>query len=432
MKVIFGFLIFFSGAAIFAQSMDYRNSNRFSPNEYLFKQHGLGKDPIFDQYRSVELNVDLGIGSDCGRINFDQTLRASLKNLLDAKYFGDMGRNIIASSPMLLTCYMSPTWCSILKNMRLKANMLAGMRLDQCSLVDKYVDSRVEDFYRERQQCVHKAIQNNGGDMETAMEDCKNYWDADLSNWAGNKFGKSQSNKLLESSAKWQGMTDNDSNDLLGLVKSVVGDSVITRGNVSVDYGPRSVKLTPRTYLSSLRQEKFQKISGLLKKVENAGMGTSVYRVVTEHDLKELNGDVASGAVDYETLQSLLFMPYRVREAAMTKLSDALAMPTFTEKMSQSLDFMTRVTQNVNLPDNRKTEAEQKRKALKEQIEMTMLLEGKKSEPLNTVLKQISEEGQRYENVARGHRINTNAAVRQGEATKARLKDCADDILCGD
>ncbi|MEK7084249.1 MAG: hypothetical protein AAB932_03385, partial [Patescibacteria group bacterium] len=65
-----------------------------------------------------------------------------------------------------------------------------------------------------------------------------------------------------------------------------------------------------------------------------------------------------------QTLQSLLYMPYHTREVALRKLSDALAMPTFTEKMDQSLDFMTRVTQNVHLPDNRKKEAEQKARRL--------------------------------------------------------------------
>jgi hypothetical protein len=431
MRILILWVLFFA-PALHAESLDYRNSNRFSPNEYLFKQHGFGKDPIFDQYRSVELNLNLGIGSDCGRINFDQTIKASLRNLLDAKYFGDIGKNIVASAPMLLTCYMSPTWCSILKNFHLNANMLSGMRLDQCSLVDKYVDSRVEDFYRERQHCVHQSIQNNGGDMEAAMESCKNYWNADLSNWAGAKFGKSGTNRLLESSAQWQGMTDSESTDLLNIVKSVVGDSIVTKGNVSVDYGPRNTILTPRTYLTSLREDKYKKLTTLLKKVESAGSSASVYRVINDRDLKDLNGDVSIGAVDHETLQSLLFMPYRVREAALTKLSDALAMPTFTEKMSQSLDFMTRVTQNVNLPDNRKAEAEQKRKALKEQIEMTMVLEGKRTEPLNNVLMQINTEGEKYEGVARGQKIQINSAVRRGEQSRSALLDCADDILCGD
>jgi hypothetical protein len=212
----------------------------------------------------------------------------------------------------------------------------------------------------------------------------------------------------------------------------VVGDSVVTRGNVSVDYGPRKLNVTPRTLLISLREVKYKTLSDLIRKVESSGSGSNVYGVVTEADLHAVNGGNADGAVDLETMQSLLYMPYRVRDAALTKLADALAMPEFSHKMSQSLDFMTRVTQNVHLPDNRKAEAEQKRKALKEQIEMTMVLEGKRSESLNNVLVQISQEGERYEGVARGHRVNTNKATRRGESNRSSLLDCADDILCGE
>jgi len=329
---------------------------------------------------------------------------------------------------MLLTCYFSPTWCSILKSMRVEANFLSQMRLDQCSLIDKYTDSRVEDFYRERQDCIHKAIESTGGDMEEAMEQCKNHWQANLSNWAGDKFGKADTNRLLESSAKWQGMTDNESNDLLGLVKSFVGDSVVSHGNVSVDYGPRKINFTPRTFLNSLREEKYSALDKIVKKLE--GSKHSAYGV-PDADLKAINGDV-EGGVDRQTLQSLLYMPYHTREVAMRKLSDALAMPTFTDKMDQSLDFMTRVTQNVHLPDNRKKEAEQKRKALKEQIEMTMLLEGQKSQPLNQVLAQINSEGEEYEGVAKDHRVRTNAAIRSDERSRSRLEDCSDDIHCTD
>ncbi len=63
---------------------------------------------------------------------------------------------------------------------------------------------------------------------------------------------------------------------------------------------------------------------------------------------------------------------------------------------------------------------------------MTMLLEAKRTEPLNTVLMQINEEGLKYEDVARGHRIQTNSAVRRGEQSRSALQDCSDDILCGD
>jgi len=172
----------------------------------------------------------------------------------------------------------------------------------------------------------------------------------------------------------------------------------------------------------------------VVKKLESSKQ--SAYGV-SDADLKTINGETGGapgGPIDRQTLQSLLYMPYRTREVAMRKLSDALAMPTFTEKMDQSLDFMTRVTQNVHLPDNRKKEAEQKRKALKEQIEMTMLLEGQKSKPLNQVLAQINSEGEEYEGVAKNHRVKTNEAVRSNEGARSRLLDCSDgnDIFCTD
>lgn len=48
----------------------------------------------------------------------------------------------------------------------MSANFLTQTRLSQCQIIDKYVDSRVEDYYRERQSCVQQSIQRNGGDMD--------------------------------------------------------------------------------------------------------------------------------------------------------------------------------------------------------------------------------------------------------------------------
>ena len=101
---------------VLAVEIDRFSTNQLSPSDYLFGANGKLGDPIFDNYRTIDLNVDIGISSDCGRIDLKNTLQASLKNVLDAKYFGDMGKDIIAASPLLLTCYFSPTWCAILKH----------------------------------------------------------------------------------------------------------------------------------------------------------------------------------------------------------------------------------------------------------------------------------------------------------------------------
>ncbi|MBX9767212.1 MAG: hypothetical protein K2X47_08075, partial [Bdellovibrionales bacterium] len=229
---------------------DYRNKSELRSNAYLFQQQGLKRDPVFDEYRSVDLGINLGVGSDCGRVDFKNTLQATLKNILDSRYFGDMGKDIMAGSPMLLACYFSPTWCAILKHSQINANFMSQMRLNQCALMDKYVDSRVGDFYEERQICVHREIEKNGGNIESAMQTCNSgrMWDTDLTNWAGSKYGeKSNSNKLIESSARWAGFDSAAGSPAVKLVQSLVGDTVVSRGKVSVEYGDKPFGITPRT-----------------------------------------------------------------------------------------------------------------------------------------------------------------------------------------
>ena len=91
-----GWLI--SASPTIAANIDHFSTNTLSPNDYLFGANGSLSDPIFDKYRTIDLNVDIGIGSDCGRISIRNTLRAALKNILDTKYLEDMGRDVLVYS----------------------------------------------------------------------------------------------------------------------------------------------------------------------------------------------------------------------------------------------------------------------------------------------------------------------------------------------
>ena len=86
------------------------------------------------------------------------------------------------------------------------------------------------------------------------MESCGgDYYKADIANWAGN--GSTTENKLLESSAKWAGFRGQDADRVVALAKSLVGDTVIKQGVVSVDFGPHHKPVTPRTHLVELEKE---------------------------------------------------------------------------------------------------------------------------------------------------------------------------------
>ncbi len=418
----------------FADTTRYEHTSKMSPSDYLLQSRDQHSDSVFDQYKTVDLGLSVGVGSDCGRINFTSTLQASLKNILDTKYFGEVGKDILAGSPMLLTCYFSPTWCAILKHSQVNANFMSQMRLNQCALMDKYVDSRVEDYYQERQKCVRKSIDNSRGDLESSMDSCSgnNMWRADLANWAGGKNGETVgTNKLIESSAQWAGFNGDDSRRTLDLVKSMVGDTIVSRGGVSIQYGPRQSALTPRTYLQSLERFTHEALcQKIVKKVETAGMGTSLDLVVSEDDLRKVSPNTEELLVDRQTIRALAYMSPRQRSVACQKLSDAVAMTVFSTDVSRSLDMLTTLAQNPNLPENRKQEIERKRKALKDSVEMSVTLQKQRNDPLNNVLSQINQEGQRLQSESVRQDLSTDAASQDNFRVQKGFMNCADGIMC--
>lgn len=435
MKMIFfAFGLLFSWGAWASDSdFSYRNRSEFRPNDYLFKRQELRRDPVFDDYRTVDVGVNLGIGSDCGRVDFKSTLQASLKNILDSRYFGDMGKDIIAGSPMLMACYFSPTWCAILKHSQINANFMSQMRLNQCSLMDKYTDSRVQEFYEERQGCVHREIERNGGNIETAMQTCNSsrVWDTDIANWSGSKYGdKTSSNKLIGSSARWAGLDTPAAEGTLNLVKNLVGDTVISRGKVSVEYGDKPFGITPRTHLAGIERDIQERLcQGLLKKIDAAG-AYGANEVIRGADLDTVTGLKNQALLDRQTLRNLAVMPYRSRSLYCQRLANSIAVARFSDDMNRSLDVLQLAAQNPNLPERRKKEIEDKRDQLKNSVQSTIELQKEKNAPLNEVVSQINQEGDGLHVELSRERMTRDRVELDSHAAQGRFFDCADGVLC--
>ena len=430
--------LLFTGSS-FAKNEEFSYSGDLDPSDYMFGSYGKRADPVFDKYRTINLDIDLGVSADCGRMDFGATVRGALKNILDSKYLGSMGQDIIAASPLLATCYLSPTWCSILKHSRASADMLASLRLNQCAVIDKYVDSRTEEFMQERQACVRDAIQRSGGNFEQAMssgeiDKCKNYMEFDLKNWAGKKFGdKSSENRLLASSAKWGEYEGEGAENTLSLVQALVGDTIVKKGQVSVDFGPRKVQITPRTHLMALEKESYDYIcTDLVKRViEAGGKEAIINEVVSDDDLSKVNGENSEHLIDRQTLLSIAYLPPRKRDMACRKLADGIAMTRFSNDMNESIDFLvSKVETNPNVPENRKQEASRKRKALKDQVEMALALYHTRNKPLNEVLQQINEDGMRYQEEYSQQKSLAEQAVQSSNSVQSAIFDCADGIFC--
>jgi hypothetical protein len=405
-----------------------RYSTRLEPRDYQWGAHEDRGDGIFDSGHTINLSVDLGIGSDCGRINFEGTLKSTLQNVLNARYFGDLGKDIIAGSPMLLACYFSPTWCSILKHSQLTANLLSQSRLNQCSLIDKYTDSRVEDFYRERQDCIHREISNKGGDLEQAMQSCNNMWTANLKNWAGATLAPSPTNQLIESSAVWAGLLGPTARKSLDLAKSFVGDTVVSRGVVTVQYGPSGAPRSPRTYLLNLQTDKYRALcQDLLPRI---GPGQSVDRVVSPTDLSAFQDEWGNPLIDRQTLESLASLPPYRRQIACRKISNAVAATEFSRDLNRAVDTLNVLSQNPNLPPNRQDELRQKARSLEGATSLTMQLERNQNQPLNDVMGQVNAEGQQVQHDYAQELLHNDAATVQTNQARTFFFDCADGVMC--
>src|ERR1035437_9041977 len=79
-------------------------TGRLKPQDYLYGPHPEYKNDLFDGLRPVEASVNLGIGSDCGKINVEGTLRSTFGKVLSGDYFKGLTQDILGSAPMLAAC----------------------------------------------------------------------------------------------------------------------------------------------------------------------------------------------------------------------------------------------------------------------------------------------------------------------------------------
>ncbi len=315
---------------------------------------------------------------------------------------------------------------------QVSANFLSQMRLNQCALIDKYTDSRTEDFYRERQDCVRKNIADNGGDLEKAMGSCQNVYQADLKNWAGTSSGNtSPTNKLIESSTKWAGLSGPEASRTTDLVKAFVGDTVISKGNVSVEYGSRQKALTPELHLKDLQSKMHQSLcSDILTRVDQDGGRRGIDQIVTDSELNALAPEAGEPLIDRQTIEALSYLPYHQRKAACKRLADTMSLTVFTKDVNRSVDVLAVATQNPNLPPERKLELEEKRRRLKESIDLTLELQRQRNDPLRNVLRDINNQGERYRDEYTGQMLRDDEGSIKAQRTRHSLIDCADGVMC--
>lgn len=403
-----------------------------NPNDYLFRSNGLRHDQVFDQYRRIELGIDLSGGADCGRLDMKGTLKSTVDKILDPNMFGNALEGIAAGAPLLTICYFSPTWCALAKHFRVNAQAMTDLRFNQCAVMDKYVDSRVEDYYNERQTCLHRELERNGGNHEEAVSKCggNGLYQQNIANWAGEKYGgKVKTNKLIESSAKWAGFDGPKGKQAVDLVKSFVGETTVSGGQVSVEYGPRQVALSPTEHLVALKKQVLDRLCGdILSRLKNRPVADA-FTSVTDKQLKDLT-DSEVQYVDQQTVYYLLRLPPERRYLYCEKLASSVAVSKFSEDVTRSLQILNELAMNPNLPETRKKELQDKRRSFKEAVEVTVVLQKEQNAPINEITSQINSEGQASEASNTIREMSIDQSQFDYKRLQNQFYDCADSATC--
>lgn len=423
-RFVLGFLVFIQILQVNAD-INIRHRSTLKPSDYLMRDH-TRRDRTFDDLKVVDLGFNVGLGSDCGKIKLDASLKASLGKIFESNFLGNMGQDILDGSWMLIICYLSPNWCSILRHFRLQANFVGRMRQNQCDAINKYVDSRVSEFNRSRQQCVSDALAKDGNAEEIAACGNRQIYKFDLKSWAGEGKPTPNQNRLLHDSATWAGFNDSA---VLNLAKQFVGDTIVGRGKVQIEYGPDKVYIPPKNHLIKMAKKTKQTLcEGLLKKIDNSSDGPEA--AITDQDIVSLNGSKNIEYIDRQTIRFLSMLPYRKRRYYCSKIALALANARFTHESSQVMEFLNLVSQNPNLPHERRQEVLDKKNSFKESIENIRFEQEQTNTPLNQIATEISKEGLRYQNNFVKREARAGKARRTNYRTNTLFYNCVTPAMC--
>ena len=409
--------------------IDY--STHFSSSDYGFMSNDVHSDDIFDALPEADIGGSINWGSSCGKMNMSANLQSTLDGILGKNSLFKSPTELLTQigprAPMLLLCYLSPTMCNIMKHGQISAQMATQTRLDQCSLIDRYIDSRSQQADESYQACVRSNLKSKS--IDDAIDDCQKSGETNYSLWGGSR--QRGNNRLIGSSADWAGFSQSvEGEKSVNLLKDLVGDVAAIDGDIHIEYGSRGKPLSPRLYLGSIQKASFDKLCRDFVGRVVSEPRRSTESLVSLKEIKDLAPMSPEPVVDWQTLRSLAAMAPNQRAYACKRLSDQIALTQFTYDMNRSLDMLTTMAQNPNLPDARKRDIEAKRQALKESIEMTLALRNESNQGLSQVLSQINSQGESLRQQAFQNEVKSDESASRNQSLREVFFDCSDGTMC--
>lgn len=127
----------------------------------------------------IKAGFDLGLGIDfaCGNFDIKKTYKELFSKNVREEYLDGLKTSLqaeLASSPLVLACYASPTVCDAIKHYRVSASAMLGMELEGCRSLEQSVGGvERETKARAIQECMDEQSRM-GATLDQAQEACKN------------------------------------------------------------------------------------------------------------------------------------------------------------------------------------------------------------------------------------------------------------------
>ncbi len=393
--------------------------------DYLLKDYqGRNKKEILD-FEIVDVDAGFKVGSSCGKLNVSSSLQANFKDVFNRKNLEKVGKNLLASSPHLLTCYLSPSACSVLKHIEKQASEMMRFRLDQCAIIDKYTDDRAAEFDQGKQTCVRNIMSRNGGNINDAIESCDNNSLPDISG----KNATTAKSKLIEDSARWAGIKDIERKRVLDFAKSIVGDNIRSGGELKNSYGtaktPQSISL-----ITHKRSEKiFKTLIDITNKIIEKRERGFLYKV-SDQDLKPIKELLSSDHLNIQTIYKLSNIGDERRSQALSILSNKIAKSTIASDTLKASELLGVFLANPNLSSTGKKEILEKQYLLARALNFNLQVSEKSESLIKNSLYSASKLSEFDASSRRNSNLNQTFNQINNNQADSGLFDCSDPVFC--
>ena len=364
----------------YSRQFGYDNSE-----DYLY-QDFKESDRIFIDYKPVELEAEVGLGSQCGKISLKNTMKGVLKNLYSERYLNGLVAKLAYASPELFICMLNPKLCNFIKQTKINLNLLAKFRLDQCAIIDKYTTKRASEYTKSRANCIGKR-REKGDNLEMAIEACNSdVFDKIYSLTGENKYVTTQ--KVVNDSLKWLGVKDSKTRDL---VYEMVGDTVITKGKVRLDIGsaPSSSMLLYKRE-EDIQQDTYAHIcKDIVERVH--AKDTSIQKIVSSYAVKEKFAKLKQqNLINVETLENLSKLPLNRQKRLCKELANAISTEIIRQEIIKAHKLLSAAQMNPHMGDAAAKELQKRIDLLNRHLKLKAY---QKTKSLGEVMAFINSEG---------------------------------------